>query len=322
MRRIATLFALALTLGGVPAAAQTAWPVKPVKFFVAGAAGSAPDIIARLVGDKLGHMWGQQVIVENKPGAAGNLGTQAAVQAGADDGHNLLFGQAAPLAMNQYLFKSLPFDVARDFVPVVGLGISPMMIAVNPDLPVKTLPELVALAKAQPGKLAFGTSSSKNIPHLTGEMLANLGGVQMLHVAYRAGTQAAQDTLGGRTQIYIDGVPPMAALMEGNRLRILAVSAARRLPNFPDIPAAAETLPGFEMNGWFAIMAMTGTPSAVVAKVNADVNAVVKQPDIAARLLSLGMYDAGGTPEQLAAFLASEQRNFARALKVAGIEAE
>ena len=323
MPRIVTLLTLLLlAVGFNPVAAQTAWPTKPVKFFVAGAPGSAPDIVGRLIAAKLAETWGQPTIIDNRAGGAGNLGTQAAVLAGPDGGHNLLFGQAAPMAMNQYLFKEMPFDVEKDFLPIVSLGISPMMIAVNADVPAKTLPELIALAKAQPGKLSFGTSSSKNIPHLTGEMLANMAGIKLLHVPYRAGTQAAQETISGLTQIYVDGVPPMSGHRASGRLRVLAVSSARRLPNFPDIPAVAETLPGFEMNGWFAVMAMVGTPPGVIARVNRDINAVVKDKDIAERLLGFGMYEPGGTPEQLAAFLASERKNYAKAVGVAGITPE
>ncbi len=298
-----------------------AWPSKPVKFFVAGAAGSAPDIIARLVGDGLTKIWGQQVIVDNRPGAAGNTGTAAAAKA-PGDGYNFLFGQAAPLALNQHTFKSLDFDVEKDFVPVVGLGVSPMMIAVNNDLPAKNLQELIELAKAQPGKLNFGTSSQRNIPHLTGELLNSMAGIRLSHVPYKSNAQAAAEATSGLTQIYIDGVPAIIGHMKAGRLRVIAVSSAKRLPNFPEIPAVSEAVPGFEFNGWFAILAPAGTPAEVVRKVNADVNTVVKQPDMAARLLGFGMYEPGGTPEQLAAFLRTERENYANAVKAARLEKE
>lgn len=318
MKRL--IAALVLSLSAPLALAQS-WPDKPVKFFVAGAAGSAPDIIARLIGDGLSNIWGQQVIIDNRPGAAGNLGTAAAAKAPAD-GYNILFGQAAPLALNQYTFQSLPFDPEKDFVPVVAVGLSPMMIAVNKDLPAKTVGELIALAKAQPGKINFGTSSQRNIPHLTGELLAGQAGIKLVHVPYKSNAQAAAETTTGLTQVYIDGIPPMRAHMKADRVRVIAVSAAKRLSNFPDIPAVAETLPGFEFNGWFAILAPTGTPPEVVARLNKDANTVLRAPAMVQRLLGFGIYDPGGTPEELARFIRSERANYAKAVKAAGIRAE
>ena len=318
MGRIVT--ALALFFMAACSQAQS-WPLKPVKFFVGGAAGSAPDIVARLIGERLTRIWGQQVIVDNRVGAAGNLGTAAAAKAPAD-GYNILFGQAAPLALNQQTFKTLPFDPERDFVPVVSVGLSPMIIAVNNDLSVRTLADLIALARAQPGKVNFGTSSSKNVPHLTGELLASLAGIRLVHVPYKSNAQAAAETMSGMTQVYIDGIPPMRAHMSAGRLRVIAVSSAKRLPNFPDIPTIAETLPGFEFNGWFAILAPAGTPPEVVATINRDTNTVLKMPEIAARLLGFGIYDPGGTPEELARFVRSERANYAKAVKAAGIKPE
>jgi tripartite-type tricarboxylate transporter receptor subunit TctC len=312
--------ALALCLASPFAAAQP-WPDKPVKFYVAGAAGSAPDIIARLIGDGLTKIWGQQVIVDNRPGAAGNVGTAAAAKAPAD-GYNILFGQAAPLALNQHTFKSLPFDAEKDLVPVVAIGLSPMMIAVNNDLPVKNVAELIALAKAQPGNVNFGTSSQRNIPHLTGELLAGQAGVKLTHVPYKSNAQAAAETSTGLTQVYIDGIPPMRAHMQAGRLRVIAVSSAQRLPNFPDIPAVSETLPGFEFSGWFAILAPTGAPREAIERINRDVNTVLKSPAMSERQLGFGIYGGGGTPEELAKFLADQRANYGRAVKAANIQPE
>ena len=314
------IFAALLAIAATAAAAQ-AWPNRPVRFFVAGAAASAPDLIARILGESLAGMWGQQVIVDNRPGAAGNVGTAAAAKSPAD-GYNILFGQAAPLAMNQYLFTTLPFDAEKDFVPVVSAGLSPLMIAVNNDLPVRTLAELIALAKAQPGKINYGTSSSRNALHLAGAMLANMAGIKLVHVPYKSNAQAAAETSTGLTQMYIDGVPPMVPHIQSGRLRILAVTTARRLPNFPDIPTVAETLPGYDFKGWFAIMAPAGTPPEVVARINKDANAVFQSPAMVARLAGLGIYEAGGTPEQLAAFMRSERDVYARAVKAAALEPE
>ncbi len=305
----------------IVAGASTAqvWPTKPVKIIVAGAPGSAPDVISRLIGDRLSQKWGQQFVVDNRIGAAGNLGTAAAAQAPAD-GYNFLFGQASPLAMNRLTFKTLNFDPEKDFVPVVFLGQSPMMLAVNNDLPVKTVRDLIDLANSRPGKINFGTSSSRNIPHLTGELLNNMAGMRLVHVPYKSNAQAAAETMSGQVHIYIDGVPAMAGHLKSGRLRIIATSAAKRLPNFPDIPAVAETVPGFEFNGWFCIMAPTGTLPGIVAAMNRDVNEVLKDREVASRMLGFGMYDPGGTPEDLARFIRAERQNYARAVKAAGIE--
>jgi tripartite-type tricarboxylate transporter receptor subunit TctC len=311
---------LALLFIALSAHAQP-WPAKPVKLIVPGPAGSAPDIVARLLGERLTPIWGQQLVVDNRVGAAGNIGTAAAATAPAD-GYNLLFGLSAALAINQHTFKSLPFSPETDFTPIVSLGISPMMIAVHNDLPVKSLGELLALARAQPGKVNFGTSSSKNVAHLTGEMLASMAGVKLVHVPYRTNAQAAAETTSGLTQIYVDGIPPMLAHLKAGRLRVIAVSSQKRLPNFPEIAAVAESVPGFSFNGWFCLMAPTGTSNEIVARVNQDVNQVLKMPDIAARLLGFGIYDPGGTPEELAQFIRAERQNFARAVKTAGIEPE
>jgi tripartite-type tricarboxylate transporter receptor subunit TctC len=315
-----SIAAAVLSLFTAFAGAQS-WPDRPVRFYVAGAAGSAPDIIARLIGEGLTATWGQQVVVDNRPGAAGNVGTAAAAKAPAD-GYHILFGQAAPLALNQHTFRSLPFDPEKDFVPVVNVGLSPMMIAVNNDLPVKTVADLVAYAKANPGRVNFGTSSQRNIPHLTGELLAGQAGVKLVHVPYKSNAQAAAETTTGLTQVYIDGIPPMRAHMQAGRLRVIAVSAGQRLPNFPDIAAVAETLPGFQFVGWFAILAPAGTPAPVIERLNRDVNAVLKSPSLSERNLGFGIYGGGGTPEDLGRFLREQRENYGRAVKAAGIQPE
>lgn len=314
------LTALVLHCIVAPAEAQT-WPSKPVRMVVAGAPGSAPDVICRLIGNKLGEAWGQQVVVDNRPGAAGNLGTEVAARA-TPDGYTLLFGQAAPLSMNKHVFKTLNFDVDKDFVPMVNIGLSPMMIAVNPNLPAKSIGELVALSKAQPGKLSFGTSSSRNIPHLTGELLKRMGGFDMTHVAYSANTQALQDVMKGDTQMMVDGIPVLINHVREGRLRALAVSSTKRLPGLEDIPTVAETLPGFASNGWFAMLAPTGTPAAVVARVNADVNTVLKMDDIASRIRGFGVYPEGGTPEALARFIREDSQRWGETIRAARIEPE
>lgn len=306
--------------GAVPAHAQS-WPSKPVKWFVAASAGSAPDIVARVIADKLTPLWGQQIIIDNRPSAGGIVGTAAAAQA-EPDGYNLLFAQAAPIVSSQYLFKSLPYDPHKDLVPIVSLGISPMMLAVHPDVKANTLVELIALAKAQAGKLSFGTPGSRNIPHMTGELLASMTLVQWVHVPYKTTPQAAADAMAGVTQVYINGIPPMAPFLNNGKLRVLAVSSPKRLPNYPDIPAMSEVASGFTMVGWFGLMAPARTAGDTIARINRDANSVVRDPKVAARLLQLGMYDPGGTPESFGSFIAEERARWSKAVKAARLEPE
>lgn len=316
--RVASALAMALWMA---AAHPQAWPSKPVKWFVAGSAGSAPDIAARLVAERLGPMWGQQVLIDNRPSAGGIVGTAAAAQA-EPDGHNLLLAQAAPVVSSQFLFRTLPYNPEKDLVPIVNLGISPMMLVVNNAVKANTLAELVALARAEPGKLSFGTPGSKNIPHMTGAVLAQMTGIQLLHVPYKTTPQAASETIEGITQIYINGVPPILPLLAGGRLRVLAVSSIRRLPNFPDVPSISEVAPGFSMVGWFGLMAPARTPSEVIARVNRDANTVLRVPAVAERMLQMGLYDSGGTVEEFGQFIAAERLRWASAVKAARIEPE
>lgn len=317
IRIVAAVFAAVFCTG---AYGQT-WPARPVTVFIPGPAGSAPDIVARLLAEKLVPMWGQQIVVDDRPGAAGNIGTAAGAAAPAD-GHNLLFGMSAALAINQFTFKSLPFNPEKDFAPIVLLGTSSMLIAVNNDLPVKSIADLIAMAKAQPGKINFATSSSRNVAHLTGEILAQMAGIKLTHVPYRTNALAASETIAGLSQVYIDGVPPMVGHMKSGRLRVLGVSSAKRLAGFPDIPTIAETVPGFDFSGWFGLVAPAGTSPQVIARVAQDVNTVLKLPEVSARLAGLGIYDGGGTPEEFGRYIRAQREGFGRAVKAAGIQPE
>ena len=319
-RILKTTVIAGLWLVALAAQAQT-WPAKPVRMYVGSGPGSAPDIIARVISEKLSQAWGQQVIIENRPGAGGNMAAQIAARS-PNDGYSLWFAHATPVVLNQYLFRSPGFDVERDFAPVVRIGISPMMIAVNPSVPVSSIPELVAYARTRPGKLSFSTSQSKNIPHLTGEVMNHTFGIDLLHVPYKASPQAAQDTIAGETQIYIDGIPAVAAHYQSGRLRVIAVTSPGRLPGFEKIPALAENVPGLATVGWFAIFAPKGTPPAVVERVNRDTNTAVALPDVIARMHSFGMFEFGGTAKALEDFSAVERKLWEKTIRQARIEPE
>ncbi|MBL8381726.1 MAG: tripartite tricarboxylate transporter substrate binding protein [Burkholderiales bacterium] len=319
-RGLLALLGAAVLATGAPLAAQT-WPDRPVKVYVSTAAGSAPDIVTRLITDQLGQLWGKALVVDNRPGAGGNLGAQATAKS-PGDGYTLWFAHATPVVMNQYLFKAPGFDAERDFVPIVRIGINPMMISVNAGLPAADLKALIALAKSRPDRLSFATSGSKNIPHLVGETLNQTQGTGMVHVPYKGSQQAAQDTASGQTQVYIDAVPPMVAWLQGGRLRALAVTTRNRLPGFEQVPTAAEMGADLVMAGWVGVLAPAGTPREVVERVNRDVNTVLARADIAARLRALGTYELGGTQRDFDAFISQERRLWERVVQMAKIERE
>lgn len=321
----ARLIRLGLSLAAllaVPLSHAQAWPERPVKVVVGAAAGSAPDIVARLIGEHLAQIWGQGVVVDNRVGAGGNLGAQAAARS-APDGYTLWFAHATPVVMNQFLFKASGFDPEKDFTPIVRIGVNPMMISVHPDVPAKNLKELIAHAKANPGKVSFATSGAKNIPHLVGETLNQLTQLGWQNVPYRGSQQAAQDTVGGQTQVYIDAIPPMAPHVgAGGRLRPIAVSSASRLPGFEAIPTLRESGVDLVMQGWLSYLAPAGTPKAVVDRVARDINTVLAKPEVATRLRALGTYELGGTTAAFDAFIREERSKWDTVVQRAKIERE
>jgi tripartite-type tricarboxylate transporter receptor subunit TctC len=318
LKRAALIFFACLCPG---LAVAQAWPDRPVRWIHTSPPGSSADIIARVLSDPLGARWGRQIVIENRPGAAGNIAAQAAARS-APDGYNYFFAVASTLAINPYTMKTVPFDAERDFVGVANIGVSPFMIAVHPALPVKSVAELIAHAKRNPGKLAFATSGTRNLPHITGELFKRSAGIDMLNVPYKGSPQAVQSLIAGDTQLYFDSVPALAQHIGGGRVRVIGVTAERRLPGFDSIAAVAETLPGFTAVGWFALVAPTSTPADVVARVNRDINAVLAQPEVASRMRELGVFEGGGSPAEVDAFMRAERGRWQKVVREAGIEPE
>jgi tripartite-type tricarboxylate transporter receptor subunit TctC len=316
---------LSLLLAWPALSLAQAWPERPVKVIVSSAAGSAPDIVARLILEPLAQSWGKGVVVDNRPGAGGNLGAQAAARS-APDGYTLWFAHATPVVMNQYLFKSPGFDAVRDFTPIVRVGVNPMMIAVHPSVPARNLKELVELSKSRAGKVSFTTSGTRNIPHLVGETLNQLTGAGMVNVPYKGSQQAAQDTAAALAEVYIDAVPPMmpwlASAGGAARLRPLAVTTAQRIEGFDQLPTARESGVDLVMQGWLGFMAPAGVPREVIERVNRDVNAVLQRPDIVLRLRQLGTYQYGGSTAEFDAFIKQERRQWESVVKAARLDAE
>jgi tripartite-type tricarboxylate transporter receptor subunit TctC len=298
------------------------WPARPVKFILSQAPGTSPDITARLIADRLSRLWPQAVVVENRPGGQNVVGAQAAVRA-APDGHSFFYGTTAAIVSNPYTFKALPYDPPRDFVPVAMIAKSPMVVAVNPSVPAKTLAELIALDRTQPGKLAAANEGTKTFSGLMSQMLNKTSGMQLLQVPYAGVSPAMQDTIAGRTQVVLVSSAAMLPFIKRGDLRPLAVTAGKRVRGLEDVPTLAETYPGFEYVGWFALFAPTGTPAGVVQRVNRDMDRVLADPEIAQKLYDLGLVNEGaGTPDSLNDFLRAERERWAKLVKDIGLQPE
>src|SRR5215472_15794338 len=270
---IAAAFALLPALASGGAGAQ-GWPTRPIKMIVTQAAGGTPDIICRAIGVRLTRALGQQVVVENRPGAGNTIGAQAAARA-EPDGYTFLFATAAALVTNPYTFKALPYDPIADFVQVGLIAKGPFIVLVHPSVPAKTLPELFAYDKANPGKLTFATDGPRNFSGIIAAWLSKLGGANIVQVPYATMPQGVQHTLAGRVQLTILAVPSAAPHIASGALRPLAVSSLQKLPNYPDIPTIADTFPGVEVIGWFSIAAPARTPRDVVEKMNQELDKIL-----------------------------------------------
>ena len=301
--------ALPAALWSAPVAAQTAaqaWPSRPIRIVAPYPAGVPPDIIARLMADKLAQIWGQGVIVDNRPGAGGIAGMSNFVRS-PNDGYTLAIVPASAVTLTPHLFKDPQFSVDRDLTMVAMVGTGPMMIAVNPAVPAQTLAEFIKFAKAQPGKVNFAATLLNAVPHLTGLMLNRSAGIEMYTVPYNGSVPAVTATVAGEAQVIIDGLPSLVQQVRTGKLRALAVTSEKRLPGFETVPTASESVPGFGALGWFAMLAPAGTPAAVIEKVNADVNRVAQMPDIVSRMADLGIYPRPGPVKAANDFLQSER---------------
>ncbi len=302
------------------AAAQT-WPAKPVRVLVAFTAGGTTDILARSVGLQLADKLRQPFVVENKPGAGGNLGTEIAVRAPAD-GYTLIVNSVGPIAVNPTLYPKLPYNPVTDLVPVVLIADVPNALVVPAALPVKTFEDLVAHARANPGKLNYASTGNGTASHLAGFILAKRAGIDALHVPYK-GADALRDLLAGRVQFMFATIPSVKAHIEAGTLRAIAVSSARRSRSLPDVPTVAESgFPGFEASSWFGFFAPRGTPPEVVNTLNKAVNEIIGVPAMEAQLIKEGADPAGGTPAQFAQFVQREFEKWRTVVRESGATAE
>ena len=299
-----------------------AYPTRSIRLVVPFPAGGTTDILARAAAQKLTESLGQSVIVDNRPGAAGNIGADIVAKS-APDGYTLLMGTVGTHAINPGLYAKMPYDHVKDFVPVVLVAGVPNVLAVNPAFPVNSVAELIALAKSKPGTINFATSGSGTSIHLSGELFKTMAGVDMTHVPYKGSSPALTDLMGGQVQIMFDNLPSALPLNKAGKLRAIAVTSQKRAPVLPDVPTISESgLPGFEASSWFGVLAPTGTPAPIVAKINADVNKWLQSPEARDQLLAQGANAAGGTPEQFAAHIRAETEKWAKVVKASGAKAD
>ena len=304
-------------LGGTSALAQ-AYPTKPVTIIVPFAAGGTTDILARIIGQALTAELGQSVVVDNRAGAGGNIGGQAAAKA-APDGHTLFMGTVGTHAINASLYKKMPFDPVKDFAPLTRVANVPNLLVANPAQPYKSVKDLIAYAKANPGKVNFGSSGNGSSIHLSGELFKSLAKVDMQHVPYKGSAPAVTDLLGNQIGIMFDNMPSAIQHVRSGKLVPLAVTTAKRSPELPNVPTIAEAgVPGYEATSWFGMFAPAGTPAPVLAKLNAAIVKVLGQPDVKKKINEQGAEVYSETPEQFAAFIQAESVKWGKVVKESG----
>ncbi len=304
------------------AAHAQAYPSKPVRLIVPFAPGGTTDVLARLVAQKLTDALGQQFIIENKPGAGGNIGTELAVKSPAD-GYTLVMSFDGTLAINPNTYAKMPFDPQKDLVAVANVAQVPLLIVVHPGVAAKTIVEFVALAKASPGRINYSSAGHGSTGHLTGELFRARAGIEIVHVSYKGGGQAVQDLLGGQIQMLVTALPTVEGHLKGGKLRALAFTSSRRMPGAPEVPTLAEAgYPGIEVLSWYGILAPAGTPPEIVRRLNAEINRVLQAPEVRERLTALGTEPTGGSPEQFAQVIRADTARWAKVVSDAGIRIE
>jgi tripartite-type tricarboxylate transporter receptor subunit TctC len=314
------LFAAAVVVAPV-AHAQPASAGKPMHIVVTFTPGGAPDILARLIGDKLSVAWNQPVLIDNKPGAGGNTGADSVAKA-APDGLTIVVGTVGTHAINGALYAKMPYDMVKDFAPVTLLATTPNLLVVHNDVPAKTLAEFIALGKRE-GKMTFASSGSGTSIHVSGELFKTMTGIDMTHVPYKGRASAIPDLLGGRVTMMFDNMPSSLPLVKEGKLRALGVTSLKRSPAAPEIPTIAEQgLPGFDAVSWFALFAPAGTPKPVVDRLQGEVKKILASPDVARKLAEAGLEVVGSSPDELAAYQRAEIAKWAKVVRDSGAKVE
>ncbi len=319
-RGIAAAFLVVPSLVAPQAQAQVAWPDRPVRLIVPFPPGGSNDIVARFLAEALRERLGQPFLVENRSGAGGNIGADAVAKS-TPDGYTLLLSAPPALVINEHLYRSMPFDPGRDLMPVALVASVPVVLIVPSSSPVTSLAELIALAKREPGRLSFGSSSVGGTNHLAGELLKSMAGIDIVHVPYRGAAPAMTDLIAGRLQLYFDNMPGVLPQLRDGRVRALAVAGARRASILPDLPTMAEAgLPGFEASSWFGLAAPAGTPPALVQRINAAVQEALATPALRAQLATAGAEPGALDVEGFARFVSAERERWGQVVRASGAQ--
>ncbi len=304
------------------AAQSAAWPAKPIRWISPFAPGGGADITSRIIAQKLGPALNQQVLVDNRGGAGGNIGVDIAAKA-PPDGYTLVLGTIGPIAINVSLYKKLPFDPIKDLLPITQAANALNVLVVHPSLPAKTVKDVIAIAKARPGELSFGSSGPGATDHLAGELFKTLTGVNMVHVPYKGGAPAMLDLMAGQVQTVFSTVSTAIGAIKGGKVRAIAMTGDKRFELMPELPTIAQAgVPGFEVRNWYGVFAPAGTSKEIVTRLNSELVKVLQMPDVKSKLLESGIEALHSTPEQFATYIQSETRRWAKVVKDSGARAE
>lgn len=316
-RRLITAVAAVLVMTtGLGEAAD--WPEKPIRVILAVPAGAAPDVTARLVFPGLSQRLGVSLVADNRAGGGGVIGAEIAAKS-APDGYTLFISSPGALTILPHLRKGLPYDTLRDFVPVSLISIGPFVLMAHPSVPAKNIAELIALAKAQPGKLNYASAGNGVANHLAGELFKQMTGTDIVHVPYKGAPQAVSDVLAGHMQLMFNSIAPIVPHIKSGKLRVLGIASLQRSPQMPELPTIAESgVPGFEAVNWFGLFAPAKTPKAIISRVNAAVVSTIKTPEMQARFIALGADPVGSSPEEFAMFVRRDTEKYARIVKISG----
>jgi len=320
MPRLLNAFCV-LLLAAPAALAQQSYPQKPIRYIVPFPAGGIADVFARIIGSRMSESWGQPVVVENRAGAGGNIGADFVAKA-PPDGYTILMGSIGTQALNASLYRSMPYDSAKDFTPVALVIEAESLLALHPSVGANTPPELIALARAQRGKLTCASAGVGTTSHLACELFKSMAGVDVTHVPYKGNVPAITDLLGGQTSMLFATMPTVRPHVKAGKLKGIAVLGAGRSPAAPEFPALAETLPGFEVNNWVGTFGPAGLPPAITAKLNSEILAVMRTPEVQQRLLTEGARFTPTTPAQFSAFVAAETAKWGKLIREVGIRAD
>jgi len=321
LHRLATSLMAGSLLWHAAASGQT-YPNRAIRFVVPYAPGGSTDIVARILAQKLSDAMGQQVVVDNRPGAGGSIGADVVAKS-PPDGYTMVTAVTGIMAINQYLYRKLPFDPEKDFAPVTQVGSLPLILVVHPSLPAKNVREFIAIAKAKPGQLNYGSSGVGTATHMTTELFKSMAGVDLVHIPYKGSGQVMGDVIGGQLALIFDQIVSSLPHVQGGKLRMLAITSAKRFPSLPDLPTIAESgVPGYESISWAGVAVPAGTPKEIIARLHTEIVKVLAAPDIRERFLRDGIETVGSTPEQFTEHIRRERIKWAKVVKDSGAKAE